>query len=256
MFSQKPPARTVAIVIAALVAVSTPIIQTLTGTLGVGEGRLADEGDTTLEAAPYVFSIWSLIYGGLLAYAVFQALPSTKESPTLRLLGWPSVVAMLGCALWLIAATYDFKWATVAIIVVSALSLSLPLTKPQPDQNRLDFWLIRAPLSMLAGWLTIASAINAITVLTSMGFITAEAAPIWAAGGVLAVAIASLSVTAVSQNWVFSIPVAWGLVGVAVAEQMDRPIVTALSLVGAAALVVLAGWVAVGRASSPAFQDR
>lgn len=239
---QKPAYRTIAIVAAALIGVGTPIVQVLTGTIAVGETRLVNNGDTTLEAAGYAFSIWSLIYAGLLAYAVYQALPATKESPGLRLLGWPSVGAMLGCAAWLIAATYDAKWATVAIIVVSALVLCVPLAKRYPVQHRIDFWLICAPLSLLAGWLTVASAINALTVLTGMGVIEAETAPVWATGGILLVVAVGAWQCIAAGNWIYPLPIAWGLVGVAVAEQSDQPMIAILALAGAVALVGAAAW--------------
>jgi hypothetical protein len=243
----KPTIRTIAIVLAALLAVGTPIFQALTGTIAVGETRLVNNGDTTLEAAGYAFSIWSLIYAGLLAYAVFQALPATRESPGLRLLGWPSVVAMLGCVAWLVAATYDAKWATVAIITVSALVLCVPLAKRYPVQHRVDFWFICAPVSLLAGWLTVASAINALTVLTGMGMIDAASAPIWAGGGVMLVGIIGLGLTASSKNWIYPLPIAWGLVAVAVAEQADRPMIALMALVTAGLLVAMSAWVATHR---------
>jgi hypothetical protein len=243
----KPAIRTIAIVVAALFAVGTPIVQWLTGTIAVGQSRLVNDGDQTLEAAGYAFSIWSLIYLGLLAYAAYQALPSTKETPGLRMLGWPSVVAMTGCGAWLIATTYDARWATVAIIVVSAAALCIPLARRYPVQDRKDFWLVAAPLSLLAGWLTIASAINTLTVLTGEGYIDAGSAPAWATGGVIAVLLIGMTLTAASKNWIYPLPIAWGLVAVAVAEQSDRPMVSILALVSVAALLATAGWVATNR---------
>jgi hypothetical protein len=49
--------RTIAIVAAALFAVGTPIVQWLTGTIAVGQTDLVNDGDQTLEAAGYAFSI-------------------------------------------------------------------------------------------------------------------------------------------------------------------------------------------------------
>jgi|JI9StandDraft_2_1071091.scaffolds.fasta_scaffold37193_2 hypothetical protein len=245
--SRKPTIRTVAIVLAAVIAAGTPIIQALTGTLSVGQSDLVTSGDATLRAAAYAFSIWGLIYGALLAFAVYQALPATQESPSLRRLGWPSVVAMLGCSAWLVATTYDARLATVAIIVVSAAVLCVPLARRYPVQHRIDFWLICAPVSMLAGWLTVASAINTLTVLTGFGVIDAVSAPAWAAAGVALVAIIGLWLTSVSRNWVYPLPIAWGLVAVGVAEQADRPLVALMAVISAVGLVGMAIWVSTHR---------
>lgn len=244
MTPNKPASRTLAIVAAALFAVGTPIVQALMGTIAVGQGDLVNDGRQTLEAAGYAFSIWSVIYLGLLAYAVYQALPATKETPGLRLLGWPSVIAMAGCGAWLIAAAMDAKWATVAIIAGSALALCVPLVKRYPVQGAKDFWMVAAPVSLLAGWLTVASAINVLTVLTSSGVIQPETADAWAASGIVTVLAIGIGITTASRNLVYPLPIAWGLVGVAVAEQAER--LTIALLAGGVAVVLLAVVVWVG----------
>lgn len=244
MTPNKPAFRTFAIVAAALFAVGTPIVQSLMGTIAVGQGDLVNDGRQTLEAAGYAFAIWGLIYAGMTAYAGYQALPSTKETPGLRKLGWPSVVAMTGCGAWLIAAAVDAKWATVAIIVVSAVALCVPLVTRYPVQHRAEFWFVAAPLSLLAGWLTVASAINVLTVLTSYGVIQPEMADAWAASGIVTVLAIGIGITTASRNWVYPLPIAWGLVGVAVAEQADKPTIALLA--GGVAVLLLGAAIRVG----------
>lgn len=248
MLTSKPTLRTASIVAAALFAVGTPVIQWLTGTIAVGQGDLVNDGNQTLEAAGYAFSIWSLIYLGLLAYAVYQALPATPETPGLRAVAWPSVIAVGGCGIWLIAASADAKWATVGIITISALAITLPLLSRYPVQHRIEFWLVTAPLSLLAGWLTVASAINVLTVLTSYEVIKPDTAPAWGAGGILSVMAIGIGIAMTSRNWVYPLPIAWGLVGVAVAEQGDRPLIALTAGVAALALLAMAGWVGTHRA--------
>jgi hypothetical protein len=248
MLHAKPKLRTFAILAAVLFAVGTPITQALMGVIAVGRGDLVNDGNQTLEAAGYAFSIWGVIYLGLLAYAGYQALPSTKETPGLRMLGWPSVIAMAGCGTWLIAASADAKWATVSIISVSALALCVPLLKRYPVQHRIEFWLMAAPLSLLAGWLTVASAINLLTVLTSFDVIRPETAPAWAASGIVVVMALGLGITVTAKNWVYPLPIAWGLAGVAVAEQAGRPIIALLAAGAALVLLAAAVWVGTHRA--------
>lgn len=243
MTRDKPVLRTAAIVGAAAFAIAVPLIQFAIGATPTGDTELVREGDTTLEAAGYAFSIWSVIYAGLIAYAIYQALPSTKDTPGLRALGWPSVVAMMGCGLWLIAALYDIKLATMVIIIGAAAALCIALAGRYPVQHRIEFWLIAAPLSMLAGWLTVASAINTLTVLTGWGVIDAGSAPAWAAAGVVAVVLIGAGIAAASKNWIYPLPIAWGLAAVWVAEQNDRPNVALLAAAGAAVLVLAATWV-------------
>lgn len=247
MTPAKPLFRTVAIIAAAAFSVAVPVTQFALGVTPTGETDLVRDGETTLEAAGYAFSIWSLIYAGLVSFAIYQALPSTKETPGLRALGWPSAVAMVGCGLWLIAAVYDIKLATLLIIIGSAAALCIPLSRRYPVQHQREFWLVAAPLSMLAGWLTVASAINTLTVLTGWGLINASSAPGWAAGGVIAVVLLGAGVAAASKNWIYPLPIAWGLAAVWVAEQTDRPTVAIMAAAGAALLVATAAWVGTHR---------
>lgn len=248
MMTNKPIFRTLAVIAATLFAVATPIVQALTGTIAVGQGNLVNDGGETLRAAGYAFAIWSIIYVGLVGYAGYQALPFTQEMPRLRALGWPSVVAMTGCGAWLIAAAMDAKWATVAIIMASAAVLTVPLLTRYPVQQRMEFWLLAAPLSLLAGWLTVASALNLLTVLTSYGMITVESAPVWAAGGILTVMVIGLAVTMQSRNWIYPLPIAWGLAGVAVAEQANKQQIAMIAAGAAVILMVIAGWVGTHKA--------
>ncbi|MFT3724770.1 MAG: hypothetical protein QM773_14450 [Hyphomonadaceae bacterium] len=248
MTKTKPALRTIAIVAAALFALVTPIVQALTGTIGVDESEFVREGQNTLRAAGYAFAIWTLIYAWLVGYAAYQALPSTRETPGLRMLGLPSVVAMAGCGLWLIAQSQNAKWATVAIIVLSAAVLYVPLLQRYPVQHRIEYWLVAAPLSLLAGWLTVASAINALTVLTGLGVITPQSAPAWAAGGIVLVVMAAGALTLRSKNWIYPLPVAWGLAAVSVAERMDKPMISLLAGAGALLVLVAGTWVGTHRA--------
>lgn len=248
MTPNKPAVRTFAIFAAALFAVATPIVQSLMGTIAVGQGDLVNDGNQTLEAAGYAFAIWGLIYAGMTAYAGYQALPSTKETPGLRTLGWSSVVAMVGCGAWLIAAAVDAKWATVAIIVVSGMALCAPLVKRYPVQSAAEFWFVATPMSLLAGWLTVASAINILTVLTSYGIIQPETAFAWAASGIVTVMAVGMGITLASRNWIYPLPIAWGLTGVAVAEQADKPTIALLAGGSAVLLLGMAAWAGTHRA--------
>lgn len=236
----KPPLRVVAVLAATVFAIAVPAVQMGMG-LGLSQAEFAADGNTTLRAEGYAFSIWSVIYLGLIAYAVYQALPKTPETPLLRRFGWPSAAAIFGCGVWIVAAALDLKWATVVIIFASALAAVEPLLDRSSYIRRAegrDRLFVLWPLGLLAGWLTIASALNLLTVLTAKGIITTSTAPVWAAGGVLAVTIAALYVTWRTRLIAYAIPIAWGLIGVFVAERVPKPDLANLPLL--ASLVILA----------------
>ena len=64
-----------------LATLATITINVLANTLpinGLYTGDISDRFDIFFVPAGYVFSIWGVIYIGLLVYAVFQALPSQE----------------------------------------------------------------------------------------------------------------------------------------------------------------------------------
>lgn len=243
----------ICVLVAAIVAVGASVLQA-TGILGLTPAEFAASGAGTVEAASYAFAIWGVIYAWLLAYAVYQLVPGWADDATLHRFGWPSVVSMLAVGLWLVAAGADWRWATVGLIAIGAFALLVPLASPVDLTGRTgrasriprrDRWLVVTPLALLAGWLTIATGLNAIAVLTAEGFVTADTATLWALGGVAASVAVTLAVYLRGQVIAYPIPVIWGLIAVFVSERSHRPEAAWFALL--CALVITA--VAIGRTS-------
>lgn len=227
--------RNILVIGAVALGLGAPALQAMTG-FGLSAAEFAGDGNGTLRAAGYAFSIWSLIYAGLVAYAVWQTLPRNRDDPRLAAIARPSVVAILGCGLWICASALDLKIASVGIIVVSALALTIGLWRTAArDADLKSRFFVWWPLSLLAGWLTIASALNILTVLTAIGALEGVARAA-AFAGVVAVLIVALFVLRTGRLAVYGIPIAWGLVAVWVAEKDGKPDVAAVAL-GAAVLV-------------------
>ena len=194
-FNTRYPLRRILILIAAFAA---PIVGYGQMALGLGQSpsEFSADGDQTLRVAGYAFSIWAVIYAWLIAYGVYQALPATSESDTARRLGWPSFAALTGIALWVIASAADWEWLTVVLIVGSLAAVLIPLLQLPHDDPIKRRALIVWPLAMLAGWLTIASLVNLLTVLTSQGVLTPDTALPVALVAVIVAVVAALLVTA------------------------------------------------------------
>lgn len=242
-------ARQIAVIAAVVFAILSPIIQAF-GNIGLSASEFSRSGDQTLRAAGYAFSIWSLIYAGLMAFAVWQAAPRNRDAPLTSRLGWPATAAIVGIGLWIWASALDARWATVAIIVASAAVLISGLLAARRDDTGalLDWLLAWWPLGLLAGWLTIASALNILTVLTAEGYITPASALPAAGLGILAVAGVTLAILKVSRLIAYGVPVAWGLVAVWAAEKGDQPLVAAAALAAAIVIGLFAAWLARSRA--------
>jgi hypothetical protein len=219
------------------------------GQMALGWGQTPQEfsadSDETLRVAGYAFSIWGLLYLGLLVYAARLALPQTGESLLINRLGWPSAAALLGIGWWIVASAFDWEWATVALIFGSLFVLLIPLLLNAGAIRALgrterDRWMVVWPLAALAGWLAVASPVNLLTILTGNGALPENpSSTVWAMLAVAVVALVALVVTARLRMLAFALPVAWGLLGAFVAEQARNPSLAYAAL--AAAIAVLVG---------------
>ncbi|OHB30133.1 MAG: hypothetical protein A2790_08945 [Phenylobacterium sp. RIFCSPHIGHO2_01_FULL_69_31] len=237
-----PAARRVLIPLAVAFAIGVPAAQALLD-LGLSASEFADDGNETLRAAGYAFSIWSVIYAGFLAYAVWQALPRNRDDAAVAATAAPAIVAIAGCGVWLLAAGANWQWASVVIIVTSAAAAIFALMRALPayESNVRDHLFVYWPLGLLAGWLTIASAINIVTVLTAFRLVPPGSEVV----GVVGVAVVTAVGAAVLLRLrllAYAVPIVWGLIAVWVAEHEAKPLPAGAALAGAAALAILAIW--------------
>ena len=232
------------ILLCVLAAIAIPASQALTG-WGIDQRQFSAQGDGTLRVAPYAFSIWGLLYAGLLAYAL-RRLILAHDGAVEAAMDIPLALASLGCSLWIVAAGFNLMWATVAVILVSLISALTGLLRLRKLRPRLN-WPERAtlvwPLSALTGWLTAAAMVDVLTVLTAKGLIGSPSTPA-ALAGIAVAGVVALSVLWATRLASYAVPVAWGLAGAFVAERAEQPDVAWAAL--ACAMLLLAAAVVVG----------
>lgn len=234
-------------------AVFAIVIAQLQMFLGWGQSpaEFSADSDATLKVAGWAFAIWGLIYAGIAAYAIRQVLPQTGESELITAFGWPSALAFAAIGVWVLAAAFDWEVATIVLIFAALIVLLIPLLTeaghiralPLADRDR---WLTVWPLSLLAGWLTIASPVNLLTVATGNGDLPAGISPtLLAIAAVVVVGLIGLVVTWRIRIIAYVLPICWGLAGVFAAEQARNPtlaftaaIVSAGVLIGSILLVL------------------
>ncbi|MDO1559777.1 hypothetical protein Q0812_10100 [Brevundimonas sp. 2R-24] len=236
--------RRILVLIAALIMLVLPVLDAIVR-IGLTQAQFAEQGNETLRAAGYAFTIWSVIYVWIAAYAVYQVWPRTPETPLLRTLGWASVVGMTATGLWIPAAAFNWRWATVGLISLAALSIVGGLVSSNlAAAGRKERGLVLWPLGLLGGWLTIATALNLLTVMTAEGIITPDMQAGWALAGIGVVLLVGMAVTFRTELAAYPLPIVWGLVAVYVAMSADQePTLAAAALIAAVVLAAFAGWV-------------
>lgn len=136
---------------------------------GITTGEVSDSIPSYFTPAGYVFAIWGVIYLGLTAFVIYQALPGQRENPRFRAIGWGFVFSCLANSAWIFA--WHYGYFALSILIMGALLLFLLGiyerlgTGQFPAPTRQEFWFARAPFSLYLGWITVATIANAATVL-------------------------------------------------------------------------------------------
>ena len=113
---------------------------------------------TIITPAGYAFSIWSLIYIGLIAFSIYQALPKNLE----RFRGIRTVYifsCLLNCA-WIYSWHHEMLLACLGIIIALLATLLFINIKVRNGESYTEYWTVSAPFGIYFGWVTAAAIIN------------------------------------------------------------------------------------------------
>lgn len=227
---------------------------------------------TPVAPATAAFSIWSLIYVGLLAYAVWQFLPGALASRRQRALRPWAAASMLLNAAWLWAAQLGSPTVALPVTLVVMLALlavlcrMLVLHLSTPPASFLESAVSDGTFGLYLGWICVATVANAAAVVAALLGIAPGASspalpggisPAAAAIVVLAVAVAVGVALALRGRISPLLSFAWGLAWIAVGRLAGPLAMPEVGLTAAvAAAVVLAVAVAArlraGRRGHPA----
>jgi hypothetical protein len=233
--------RQISVVAALIITIAVNVMSNALPFNGLTVEVIADSFDVYFVPAGYVFSIWGVIYLGLIAYAVFQLLPAQRENPRLRQTGWWFVLSCAANSIWLFLWHYGyFALSVVAMITLltSLIVVFLRLGVSRQDVPSGERWLVHLPFSIYLGWVTVATIANITAFLDSVDWNGFGISPeIWTfIMLVVATAVAGLMAYG-RQNIAYLFVLIWAFIGIGV-EQSDTPqIVTAANL--AAAIVAI-----------------
>jgi benzodiazapine receptor len=140
---------------------------------GRSTGVISDSFNVLFVPAGYVFAIWGIIYIGMLAYTIFQALPSQRTNPRLRSTGWLMALSGLANGSWIYFwhfGYYTISLATMLVLLGSLTAIYLRLGIGKTHFNPTEKWTISIPISIYLGWITVATLANATAVLSTTGW--------------------------------------------------------------------------------------
>lgn len=184
-----------------------------------------------VQPAGFAFSIWGLIYLGLIVHAGW-GLAARAGAPDWDAGRLPLAGSLILGTAWIAIALRAPIAATAVLFLMLALALAALLRAPVRE-----VWLSRAPVALYAGWLTAASFVSVGLLVGGYGLAGSNA------GAALAVLPFAIAFAAAVQWRLGRVPAygagaGWGLFGIAAANLTAQPAVAALAAAGIAAVAV------------------
>ena len=212
---------------------------------GLRSGDVTSQFPVLFVPGAYVFAIWGVIYAGLIAFAIFQALPSQRENPRLRRTGGLFAVASLANSAWIFAWHYQnfpLSMLFMLLLLGALIGIYLRLGTGRTRVTPAETWAVRVPFSIYLGWITVATIANASQLLYVQGWDGWGIAPVTWTIIMLAAAVVVAALVAVTRRDVayLAVPV-WALTGIAI-RQAPTPAVSLAAWVATGIVAVLLIW--------------
>ncbi|PHI20143.1 hypothetical protein CEQ90_09340 [Lewinellaceae bacterium SD302] len=131
-------------------------------------GQSSQDTAPIVVPAGYAFAIWGPIYLGLLVFPVFQLIKKRNEDDRWIPLRQWYAANVVANGLWLVAASYDWLWTTVAIIIFMLYSLFRINKLARAIRTAgapFNYWTEQLVFSLYFAWVTLATALNVTTAL-------------------------------------------------------------------------------------------
>jgi benzodiazapine receptor len=229
--------RQILIVIAVLAVIVVNSLANIIPFNGQTTGQVSENLSNYFVPAGYVFSIWGLIYLGLVAYAIFQVRPVETNNPRLKAIGGWFLLSSAANIVWLLLWHYNQFILTVPVMLVllfSLIKIYLTLHNGNPQISTGERWAVRIPFSIYLGWITVATIANISATLVSLNWNGLGIAPTtWFLVVLVAAILISALMAYFRRDIAYLLVPVWAFVGIAL-----RPTDSSL--------VVTASWVAAG----------
>ncbi len=229
--------------------IATIVINALANILplnGQTTGAISDRFPVYITPAGYVFSIWSIIYIGLISFAVYQALPAQRSNPRLRRLGYLFVLSCVANSAWIFVWHYNQVTLSLLVIVgllASLIGCYLSLEIGRGRVSRGEQWLVRVPFSIYLGWSSVATIVNTAVVLYNQGWNGWGIAPeTWTVIMLVIGTVLAGTMVLRRGDLAYALVIVWAFAGIAVKNGPTPQVaIAAGALAAVAAIIVVIG---------------
>ena len=180
--------------------------------------------------AGYAFSIWGLIYVGLIAFVIYHASITFKNIQANNVVlnvGWWFVISCLANCLWIFAWLYNYTGLSVIIMIVLLFSLVMIIIKTRMELDDLPMKQISFvwwPFSLYAGWITVALVANISAYLTKVNWGGLGLSSVyWTVIMIVVAGIIYLVMTWRRNMREYALVGVWGIIAIAVSNWSTEP---------------------------------
>jgi benzodiazapine receptor len=238
----KDTVRQILVLIAVIAVIAVNFLAVSLPLNDLDTGEISDRFEVYFVPAGYVFSIWSLIYLGLIAFGIFQVLPAQKENPRLRSIGYLFVLSSLANITWLFLWHYEvFLFTPVAMLtlLISLIAIYLRLDVGRAEVSTAEKWSVHIPFSIYLGWISVATIANITQWLYYLGWNGWGIPPeVWAVIMLAAGVVISTLMSLTRGDVAYSLVLVWAYIGIAV-KQAGTPLVAYSALIGVGLILVM-----------------
>ncbi|WP_194860479.1 tryptophan-rich sensory protein [Dietzia sp. SYD-A1] len=251
-----------------LLGVAAAIVAAFVGSGALGGTPVADAAGGALSAdatpvapAGSAFSIWSVIYLGLIVYALWQLSPTARRSARQRALRPWALASVLLNAAWIWTVQLDQVGLSVVVILVllAVLIRIMYLLGAPRTGGAVELVVTDGTFGLYLGWVSVATLANTFAWLAAEGVAPVTDIPLGVVGIVAAAGIGVATALLSRGRVAPALATSWGLAWVAVGRtegdfESGALVWTAAAASAVVIAVALLTWLRVRRAA-PTRQD-
>lgn len=155
----------------------TLVVNTLSNIFPIAGNTVADIangplGGVLITPANYAFTIWGVIYLGLIAYAWYQSRRRQRGQLIIKRISVCLIVACVAQMGWIYLFTLERYWWSVLVMTVILLALITAYSELEDGQHFTDSRrrrMVHGPISIYLAWISVATVVNIASALYASG---------------------------------------------------------------------------------------
>jgi hypothetical protein len=234
--------RQISVIVTTLFALAVNAAAILLPLNGRSSAQISDSFNVLFVPAGYVFSIWGVIYIGLLAYTIYQALPGQRQNKLLQRTGLLVAFSSLANGAWLFAWHYGYYVLSLLVMLVllsTLITIYLRLGIGRTAFSTIEKWTVSIPFSVYLGWITVATMANVTVVLSYLGWSGWGISPLTWTLLLLGAGVVVAALNAFTRSDIaYSLVLVWAFIGISM-RWLNLPVLNSAGFVAAAFVFIL-----------------